>query len=446
MGGSAGGGKTFFLLLEAARHINNSKFGAVIFRRERPDIVKEGGIWDESRKIYPELGGDPNRTDLKYTFPSGASIGFSQIQYEKDLEGWKSSQIALICFDEMTTFSEEMFWFMLGRNRTDCGIKPYFRGTTNPDPDSFVAKMIAWYIDQETGYYIPERSGVIRYFYKSGDDITWGNSKEEILATGITNNAEMIFSFSFINSSLEDNKILLKNNPKYRANLEAQTRVNRERLLKGNWKIRPTAGDYFKQSWFETVEVMPKESINTVRYWDRAATKVTERNKDPDWTVGLKLSRTQSGLYYVVDVERFRGSPHEVRQRIKNIAISDGANVAIGLEQEPGASGKTEVQDLINYLTGFNARAFTVSKDKITRALPVSAQSEAGNVKIVRGNWNMDFIKELENFDGDGKKHDDQVDTFSGAFSMLNDNTPISTELYSGGDNDMYYSERESLI
>jgi hypothetical protein len=47
----------------------------------------------------------------------------------------------------------------------------------------------------------------------------------------------------------------------------------------------------------------------------------------------------------------------------------------------------------------------------------VSAQAEAGNVKIVRGLWNDEFLRELENFPAG--KHDDCVDALSGAYEQI---------------------------
>ena len=57
-------------------------------------------------------------------------------------------------------------------------------------------------------------------------------------------------------------------------------------------------------------------------------------------------------------------------------------------------------------------------KDKVTRCLPVSAQAESGNIKILRAKWNDEFFRELENFPKG--KHDDIVDALSGAFLMIN--------------------------
>ena len=79
-GGSAGGGKTFALLLEPLRHINTPGFGAVILRRDSTQIRKEGGPWDESMKIYPLVGGKPTESTLKWEFPSGTKLKFAHLQ------------------------------------------------------------------------------------------------------------------------------------------------------------------------------------------------------------------------------------------------------------------------------------------------------------------------------------------------------------------------------
>jgi len=76
-GGSAGGGKTWGLLLEPIRHITNPEFGAVIFRRTIPEITHEGALWDESKKIYPLLDGKPNDNDKQFKFPKGSKITIS---------------------------------------------------------------------------------------------------------------------------------------------------------------------------------------------------------------------------------------------------------------------------------------------------------------------------------------------------------------------------------
>ena len=89
----------------------------------------------------------------------------------------------------------------------------------------------------------------------------------------------------------------------------------------------------------------------------------------------------------------------------------------VGVEQDPGQAGVADAQNFIRLLAGFPVEAVKVSTDKITRALPASAQAEAGNIKLLRGKWNADFLLELENFPE--VSHDDQVDAMSGAFNLL---------------------------
>ncbi len=113
---------------------------------------------------------------------------------------------------------------------------------------------------------------------------------------------------------------------------------------------------------------------------------------------------------------RLQESPLQVQNAIKNTASQDGYYCRIGLEQDPGQAGISEVDLLIRMLAGYTATAHRVTSDKITRASPVSAQGEAGNIKVLKGHWNENFFKEIENFP-DGL-HDDIVDALSGAFLM----------------------------
>ena len=116
-------------------------------------------------------------------------------------------------------------------------------------------------------------------------------------------------------------------------------------------------------------------------------------------------------------MQRFRNEPPEVLKGVKNTASHDTVQVDIFLEQDPAQAGKMEVQYLIAELAGYNARAIRAVGSKVIRAKPASAQMEAGNIKMVQGRWNKDFVDELEAFP-DGK-FKDQADAFSGAVSVL---------------------------
>lgn len=419
-GGAAGGGKSYGLLIDPLRHHNNSKFGGTVFRRTSVQVRNEGGLWDESMNIYPFFKAHPREAYLSWRFPSGMSLGFAHLEHDKDVFNWQGSQIPWIGFDELTHFTAQQFFYMLSRNRSASGVKPRIRATCNPDPDSFVRKLIDWWIGPE-GYPILERSGLLRWFIRRDDQFIWANSREEIHAIYGRGEEIQPKSLTFIPSKLQDNKILMQKDPSYLSNLLAQGRVDRMRLLEGNWNVRATAGMMFQRQWFSIVDAIPAGWIASIRFWDRAATKPSETNLDPDWTRGIRLFKYLDGRWCIGDMKSARDTPGEVERLIKAVASHDGPGVRVMSQQDPGSAGVMEAQHFVRMLQGYDARTMTTSKDKVTRAKPVSAQCEAGNVLVLRAPWNEDLFNELENFSDNEKEyaHDDQVDVLSGAFNEL---------------------------
>lgn len=420
-GGGAGGGKTFALLLEPLRYLTTVRnFGGVIFRRTSPQITNEGGLWDESVNLYSFVGGRSRESKLDWKFPPyGNAISFMHMEHESNKYDHQGAQYAYIGFDELTHFSKGQFFYLLSRNRSMSGVSGYIRGTCNPDPDSWVAEFISWWIDQDTGFAIPERSGVLRYMYRVSDSIIWGDTPEELKEKYPEIDVKVdIRSVTFIAASVYDNKMLMERDPTYLASLKALPLVERERLLGGNWKIKAASGTVFKREWFEIVD-FPPPLTTRVRYWDRAGTKPNKKNKQPDWTVGLKMLRDREGTFYVEHISRFRESTEKVIKSICNLAKQDGHNTMVGFWQDPAQAGKFEMKYYTRRLAGYNVRAVPQTNNKLAYALPFSAQCEAGNVKIVKGLWNDDFLTELENFSGSNLDVDDQVDAASGAFKIL---------------------------
>jgi len=97
-GGAAGGGKTWALLMEPLYHIGVPGFGAVIFRRTTPQVKNEGGLWDTSMKIYPQMEGDneetltntPKDSIIEWTFkPENNRVKFAHLEYEKNVLDWQ---------------------------------------------------------------------------------------------------------------------------------------------------------------------------------------------------------------------------------------------------------------------------------------------------------------------------------------------------------------------
>jgi predicted phage terminase large subunit-like protein len=412
-GGSAGGGKSYATILECCRHVNVPGFGAVIFRREMTQIKQQGGIWDESCGMYPYMGAKPNLSERYWQFPAGPRIQMAGMERAEDRFKWQGSAIALICFEEVTHFVASQFWYMLSRNRSTCGVRPYIRATCNPDADSWVRPLIDWWIGPD-GYAIEARSGVIRYFVRIGETITWGDTRDELMEIEGVDPVD-IKSFTFIRSKLQDNQALLKANPEYLGNLKALGPVERQRLLDGNWNIRPSAGLYFRREWFHEIERAP-DGLQDVRAWDLASTTAQE-NKNADKTTSVKMGKDKEGRIYIHHAEAIMASPNQVREQIKRRANEDGRACQISIPKDPGQAGKAQAQDLVAMLSGYSVRATPRTGSKTNYASPFSAQVEAGNVYIVKGLWNDEFYNELENFPEGA--HDDLVDASSDAFNML---------------------------
>lgn len=407
-GGSAGGGKSFGLLLDALRYAALQPvtgFGAVIFRREGPQITNQGGLWDEASSLYSLAGGKPNKTYLAYDWPAHKTrIRFSHMQYEQDKFAWQGAQIPYIGFDELTHFSEDQFFYMLSRNRSTCGVKPRVRATTNPDAESWVKVFLAPWVDDQ--HPRPARSGEVRRFVRDGGQIHWLPDDEHDPDEK---------SVTFIAATIFDNKILLAKDPGYLANLKALPLVERQRLLYGDWSIRPS-GNKFKRHWFEIIDVAPANLEKVVRAWDKAGTE-PKPGKDPDWTVGCKAGR-KNGQYYVLDVVRDRLTPGAVDTLVKTTADMDGREVEIYEEQEPGSSGVAQIERSRRLLAGYTYHGVKSTGSKEIRANPTSSQAEGGNIKILRGHWNESFINELCAFPMEGV-HDDQVDGLSLGMEQL---------------------------
>jgi len=427
-GGAAGGGKTWALLMEPLRHVGNPQFGSVVFRRTQPEIIREGGMWDEAEELYPYLNAVPNLSNHSYRFPSGAKVTFSHLQKGKDLYAWRGAQIPLIEFDQLETFEEEQFWYMMSRNRSKCGVRPYVRATANPQP-GWLAEFLDWWIEKD-GYANLERSGKVRWMIRENDKLHWSDDPKQLKLEHPNSTPK---SVTFIVSTIYDNPILLEKDPGYLANLQAQSFVERQRLLGdakrgGNWKIKPAAGKIFNRAWFGVVEAAPAGG-RTFRFTDLAATEEKivrgKASNDPDFTASVKM-KVKDGVYYILDVTNERTEPAKTDSNMLNRAQQDGVAVPQRFEQEPGSSGKRDARNISKLLNGFDVRSVPPRGDKILRCKPLAAQAEVGNVKIVRAPWNEEFLTNMHNLGEPDWPHDDIPDAASGCYDELNGSSVIS--------------------
>ncbi len=464
-GGAAGGGKTWGGCFCPVQYFDKALKG-ILVRRTMTDITQQGGMLDETMELYPKLEGKFNGQRFQWRFPSGASMKLVHCQHEKTKYDFKGGQFGYAYFDELDSFTETQFWYITSRMRdSKTGIRPFVRAGFNPNPDSWILKIIAWWINPETGYPIIERSGIIRYFLRNSDDsMRWGDTRKELIDWWKAENPKDWNawkphpetgkkwyykrpdpkSFTFIPATLDDNQKLELIDPGYRATLMALPKVEREQLLHGNWKITHAAGLLFKRRWCEMVDAIPA-GCQFVRGWDLAATEKTEMNQ-PDFTCGTLIARDRDGFFYVVHHVWDQISPGKVRQLIKNVASHDPPHTRISIPQDGGQSGKDQVQSMSREFAGLRLHFSPDSGNggstnaKIVRFSPFSAQAEVGNVRILRDRdptakdaWNDRWFRMLEEFP-DGR-HDDDVDSTSRAFNCLaQDKTyDLATALYGKG-------------
>ena len=175
----------------------------------------------------------------------------------------------------------------------------------------------------------------------------------------------------------------------------------------------PRSGGFFKTEKIEIVRAAPP-GLRRSRGWDLAASAGRG-----DYTAGVLLGVDAAGVWYVLDVRRGQYASDERDRLMKQTAALDGSQVTIRLAQDPGQAGKDQAGRLVKMLAGFAVKSETVTGQKVTRADALASQVNIGNVKMLAGDWNREFIEELKNFPFGAS--DDQVDAASDAFNELAD-------------------------
>jgi len=432
-GGRAFGGKTWALAYEAARYATVPGYSGIIFRRTMPQLVGGGSIWEETKKLYPHLGGVPRESpNLDWRFPSTAMIELRHLQHEHTVYHHQGKQYDFIGFDELTHMLAKQWWYMLSRLRSGIeGLPRRMRGTLNPDPDSFVRELIDWWIGPD-GKAIDARSGVIRWVARVDECLVWGDSPDDVWRrdplrirrrgdpqSDPDDARPEPMSFTFISARASDNKIGMASDPGYLARLAMLPGAERKRLAEGDWNAKDSAGDYFNRTTFPVDDDLPK-SINVlrrVRFWDKAATRPHEGNEDPDWTIGTRVAELDSGDYVIEDRRALREGPAQVMAEIRKTAELDGRECVVGIWKDPGQAGIVDADHTASQLLGWPVEVVPASKNKEAYAKVWSNLAANGRVRVVRREYLPSMFAQLEGFPVG--KHDDDVDAISGAFQVL---------------------------
>jgi len=374
-GGAAGGGKSDWLLMKSLQYVDTPGYAAIIFRTTFAALSLPGGLIPRSMEWLANTDARWNEQKKTWTFPSGATITFGYLENARDKFRYASSEYQFIGFEELTEFKrEEDYRFLFSRLRRtiDLDVPLHVCATTNPIGPGF-----EW----------------VRRRFIDGSD------PDRI----------------FIPSSISDNPHLSEE--EYSKSLDQLDEVTRKKLKDGDWSDL-TKGDLFAKTMFQVRDSVGCELVAKVRFWDFAATEVTDSSPDPDWLVGTLFAKDADDRWWVLDVERDRLGPDDVDARIKEVARRDGQSVPIVLELEGGSQAKIAVNYLVKHvLAGWDVHAQNVSRGKEERALPLASQARQHNVYLLRAAWNGPWLDEVEAFPTGG--HDDQVDAASGGFNWI---------------------------
>ncbi len=387
-GGAAGGGKSDCLLMCGLQYVDVKNYAGIIFRKTYADLVKPGALIDRAKEWlfrFPDVRWvekDKKFEFLKKYGPHTDTVSILQFGYletDNDRFNYQGGEYQFVGFDELTHMSLTCYQYLFSRLRRLKGMNVplRIRGASNPPSD-------------DQGQWVYDR---------------------------FVNPAKKKPGVIFISAGLDDNPYLDKE--EYVQALNELDPVSRAQLRDGLWTV-VRKGNMFKRDWFETVD-SPPQYRRRVRFWDMASTQDPKKNKkhhDPDYTVGFLLSEAK-GIYYIEDIIHVRKRPADTNKLQKETAVSDGYSTAIYEEQEPGSSGDTAIDmKARNLFQGYVYKGVRSTGSKILRAQAVSAASERGHIKIVRGCRHIeDFFSEAESFPG--SLHDDMVDGFSGAFHAL---------------------------
>jgi predicted phage terminase large subunit-like protein len=415
-GGAAGGGKTDTLLADALRDAGEKHYKGVLFRRSYPELEE---VIERARALIPAVypGAVEVASRHEWRFPAGGKLLFRHLEDRKAAHAHRSAEYSWIGFDELTTFEEAQYRYLLTRARSSKGLRVRIRAATNPGGigHAWVLKRFAPWLDPDFKGQRPA-PGEILYA------LTHPETNEDIWVPAGTPGA---LSRTFIPARLEDNRVLEEKDPAYRSRLRAQDPLTRKQLEEGDWSAKPAPKMFFRREWMPLVDRLAGQA-RRVRYWDRAATEEAP-GKDPDWTVGLRVAFVEDGegggIFTVEDMVRLRAAPGGVRAKILETAKKDGLGVEQALSLDPGQAGVYEGNDYVDALRGFVVGLYRESGDKLTRAKAVSAQAAprpgqaVGTFRVVKGDWNGAFFSELEELPEGA--HDDIVDALSGAFRVL---------------------------
>lgn len=270
-----------------------------------------------------------------------------------------------------------------------------------------------WGIDEAREFKTREIYDILLGRYRKSEDgqgyiATTTKGKNWVYTLEGNTNTEVITQTTFDNPFLPQS---------YKDNLKEQytTKFAMQELYA---EIVEMGAGIIDPNWFKLID--PRAYTDAVRFWDLAVSIKTYA----DFSSGALVSIDEKNDLYINDIKRLKVEYPDLREHIIKTAHEDGRKVIIGVEEAGQQLGF--IQDLLREprLNGFQIKALRPEGDKLNRAMPWASRAESGKVYICRGLWNKPFLEECSEFSADNShQHDDQIDSVSGAYAVLNKNT-----------------------
>tara|TARA_R110000851_G_scaffold1560_3_gene5775 strand:- start:2078 stop:3664 length:1587 start_codon:yes stop_codon:yes gene_type:complete len=230
-GGSAGGGKSYAMLVDPLRYMHIKEHRALLLRKSMPELRE---LIDKSRELYPKAfaGAKFREVEKTWRFPSGASLEFGYLDRDADVYRYQGQSYTWIGIDELTQYPTEFpLQYLQSRLRTTNNqIQCYIRCTANPGGVG--------------GHWVKKR-----YLDPSPPNESFiGQDK---------------ITRRFIPARLEDNPFLASDG-KYEQMLMSLPAVQRKQLLEGNWDV--AEGAAFVEFDYDNHVIEP---FTLPKHWER---------------------------------------------------------------------------------------------------------------------------------------------------------------------------------
>ncbi|MGM0985562.1 MAG: phage terminase large subunit [Pseudomonadota bacterium] len=435
-GGACSSGKSLMSLLKLTIDcLEDKDYNAVLVRESVVQMKQPGSLWQEMERLGDNFNVKSNAMTHQFKFPNGA---FCKLHYLKDNQkDFQGSQIVSAICDEATQLKLEDIWYLTSRLRGRSKKRKAIRLTCNPDRDSFLREWL------EKGDYLldsglpdPQMDGVTTYLVQIEGDFRFFKTREEVEKAHGKQAAKGAYKFVFYSGNVYDNPPVVKYQPEYIFKLENMPKLEKERLLYGNWYASQGSEGHFKREDLKEIKPgeVPLEGLITCRAWDFASTKPDPEStlkhlRDPDWSRGVLCSYQRStGNFYILDMVSKRDRAGVVENWMLKTARQELEAYQV-IPCDPGSSGRQVAdQKRSRLLSQGNKPIIETSRSsKLNRATNFLVACQEGRVFIVKNTFTSDNYSELESFTGKKGNRDDIMDCLSTAFNTLTSDRIIPT-------------------